>query len=337
MNRILGPIAEAQAYTLAAMEEASKMGQRLVGVDHLFLALTLNEGVAGQVLRGAGATLERSRAAIRDMRAEQLAGLGITAPDPEGDIDFHSTGGYDLGEPVNEVLKRATARKQKGDTPAVLRALIAEPSGVVDEILERLGIAPAEILTLLDEAEGVSLPGSADPRERDVVTGRFRAFIPAEVSEVWALLADPERLPEWDSLIEHAEGPVGAEPGSEPGSGAAVGDVVHARMRTHSSDGKKLKTRAEVRNLRYELIACEPEREIAWRLDYPDAPKANSRRLEITLEHAAGGAQLAFLLAWERSPGRRRSLLGFLARPLYRFFVWIQLTQLSAGISRVFR
>ncbi|WP_427869149.1 Clp protease N-terminal domain-containing protein [Leucobacter luti] len=333
MNRILGPIAEAQAYTLAAMEEASKTGQRLVGVDHLFLALTLNEGVAGQVLRGAGATLERSRAAIRDMRAEQLAGLGITAPDPEGDIDFHSTGGYDLGEPVNEVLKRATARKQKGDTPAVLRALIAEPSGVVDEILERLGIAPGEVLSLLDDAEGLSHSAAGASRERDLVAGRYRAFIPAAVPEVWALLADPERLPEWDNLVARAEGPAGAEPGSGP----AVGDVSYAWMSTHSADGKQLKSRPEYRNMRSEVIACDPEREIAWRLDYPDAPKANARRLEITLEHAAGGTQLAFLLAWERNPGRRRTPLNLLARPLYRFFVWMQLTQLSAGISRAFR
>ena len=87
-----------------------------------------------------------------------------------------------------------------------------------------------------------------------------------------------------------------------------------------------------------ELVARKDETRIEWRFTYPDAARANAKRIRVEVEPAAGGTQLRISLAWEHSTTRpRRSILGLLKRPLVRFGIWMQLSQLSGGISRAFR
>ncbi len=53
MSKFTTSLATSHNLSLAAMEEASRVGQRTADIDHLFLALVMNKDVAGQVLRKA--------------------------------------------------------------------------------------------------------------------------------------------------------------------------------------------------------------------------------------------------------------------------------------------
>src|SRR5690606_41760640 len=92
MSRFLSMAATMQTLSLAAMEEASREGRREADIEHLLLALTLNEQTAGQVLRRKGVTLEAVRTAVAAQHARQLSSLGVTTDAGQpGRIGFHET------------------------------------------------------------------------------------------------------------------------------------------------------------------------------------------------------------------------------------------------------
>lgn len=331
MSKFTAAAATSHTLSLTAMEEASRRGERTAGIDHLLLALVVNEQVAGQVLRSLGITLESAREAVDAQHAEQLASLGIhsNAPAP-GPITFHGTGDYEWGPSALEVVKHSAESKKKGDAAAVLRELIAEPSGLIEAILRRLGATSEVVLDRLGEAERYPVRAQQNPVS-GALSGSSVSFVPAEVGRVWELLADPARMPEW-----------------EPGTGGVedlpphvkVGSSWVARALLERSDGKSLRVPPERRKARVELTAYEATHRIEWCFNWPDVPTSNTRRVRIELEPAAGGTQLLLSAAWVRSPSARRRripLLPWLLRPLHRFFMWMQLAQLSGSISRAFR
>ncbi len=331
MNKLADKADTAHRLSLTAMEEASRYGPRTADIDHMLVALTVNEQIAGQVLRSLGITLEAARAAVEDQHATHLASLGVTAASPEpGPIVFHRTSGYEWGERSLAVLKRASGRNKRGDAAAILRELVVEPSGLIEDVLHRLGSSRKTVLEHLDDAERIP-PHSSDRTTGAALTGSAEAFVPAPASEVWALLSDPSRIPQWDQVIGSVET-------TTPPAAARPGDQWEARALTARPDGKPLTVKPELRRQRVELRALEPQWLVEWSTTYPDMKLANARVTRIELAPAAGGTQLAITYGWERHPGRRpRPLLRALMRPLTRFAIWIQLSQLSAGISRVFR
>ncbi|GAB96531.1 uncharacterized protein YndB with AHSA1/START domain [Kineosphaera limosa] len=322
------------ALSLAAMEEASRTGQRIADIDHLLLALTVNEQSAGQVLRSMGITLAAARAAVSAQHDAQLAALGVQASMPEpGRIVFHETDGYDWSERALDLIKRSADGGRRGDATAVLRELVAEPSGLIEDLLSRLDSSPAAVLTRLDEVE--SVPVHTSRANTDSLTGTSRAFVPASLEQVWHLLADPGRMPEWDQRVGSVL--VGAPP--EPPEPGARWSALAPSV---GPDGRALKVKPAWRRLSIELIAFEPQTTIAWSLTYPDADRANARIVRIDLAPAAGGTSLGLTLSFERHPDRARRplprrLLGPALRPLHRAVIWLQLNQLGSGISRVFR
>lgn len=329
MSKFVGAAATSHTLSLAAMEEASRVGQRTADVDHLLLALVVNEQVAGQALRSLGITLDAARAAVAAQHADQLASLGIHADLPEGRIVFHETGGYRWGERANDVIRRANLGRQRGDAAAVLRQLVVEPSGLIEAILHRLGTSARAVLECLDDAERHSVEGPQRPAAtRDHLSGTADSFVPAPVEEVWGLLVDPFRMPEWEPSIGGVEeAPMMPQPG----------DSWFARARTQGPDGKPNRVKPQLRTQRVELIASGRGHVIEWRFSYPDAPTANTRQVRVDMEPAAGGTQLRIALMWRRGPRWRLPALGWFMRPLARFSVWLQLSQISSGISRVFR
>ncbi|MGO3678602.1 MAG: Clp protease N-terminal domain-containing protein, partial [Microbacteriaceae bacterium] len=64
MSRLTRMLAASQALSITAMEEASRVGLRTATIEHLLLALTVDEGIAGQALRANGVTIEAARDAI---------------------------------------------------------------------------------------------------------------------------------------------------------------------------------------------------------------------------------------------------------------------------------
>lgn len=325
MSKFTTAAATSHTLSLTAMEEASRLGQRTADIDHLFLALVVNEQAAGQVLRRLGITLDAARDAVHAQHAEQLAslGVGVELPAP-GRIVFHETAGYEWGERPMDIIRRSS----DGDAAAILRELVGEPSGLIEAILDRLGTSPAAVIAHLDEIDQHPLPRrtTVDP---ELLSGSSEAFAPAPVAEVWALLTDPARMPQWEPTIESV---------AELPASVQVGSTWTAQPPTARPDGKPLRVRPGLESALVEVTALDEPHRIELRVTWPDAPKANARRYTIELEPAAGGTHLRIALAWERNPARRRiPLLGVALRPLHRFLVWLQLSQVGAGIGRVFR
>lgn len=335
MNKFTVVAATSHTLSVAALEEASRLGEPIADIDHLLLALTITEQLAGQVLRASGITLDAARDAVAAQHAEQLAGLGIAAdPPPAGRITFHeTTARAEWSERALTIFQRASERDRRGDAAAVLRELLGEPSGLVDAVLGKLGTDAVALRDRLDRAEATHAP-SANVAARDALTGHAEAFVPAPPAEVWALLLDPTRTPEWDPMVSAVDDlPETATPGSTW--------TMHARRSRRSRpNGRVSRRHAGVQTGVTRLDDAEPPHRVTWTATWPDAPKANARRLTIGLEPAAGGTHLRLSLAWVRAAERHRSpkrLLAPIMRPLQRYAVWFTLNQIGSGIGRAFR
>ncbi|WP_460802780.1 SRPBCC family protein [Microbacterium sp. GXF6406] len=174
---------------------------------------------------------------------------------------------------------------------------------------------------------GVALTGNTGGPESEYRAARNR-------NNQWRSrlqILNPRRVPEWDPGIASITVP--------EYNGAATGMAWEARSVTERRhDGKPIRMKPEAVRQQVELTHLEPDHAIAWRFTYPDAPHSNARHVRIDLAPAAGGTQLRLTLQWERRPGtKRRRIRGFILRPAHRFIVWLQLTQLTAEISRVYR
>ena len=316
--------------SLAAMEEASRTGHRTADIDHLLLALTITDQPAGQVLRSLGITLHAARGAIEDQHGEQLAALGVRARPPQsGPIAFHESGGYEWDDRALAIIQRAGGRGRRGDAGAVLRELLAEPSGLIENVLRRLNTSTTEVLEHLDAADRIP-EHPASQGSHHALSKRTEAFVPAAPHEVWALISDPGRLPEWDVSIGTVEG--AATQPRQPGS-----DWV-AHFPTHRPDGKPLEVKPAMRRRRVHIDSYDPEIRVVWRVTYPDMDRANARVTDLALAPAAGGTQVTISCSWDRHPDRRRQrLLSWCMRPLTRFILWIQVAQIGSAIGRVFR
>lgn len=337
MSRFTTVAVTMQSLSLTAMEEASRQGLRDADFDHLLLALTVSDQAAGQVLRSLGVHLEPARAAVAAQHAAQLESLGISAPlvDP-GPIVFHETTGYNWTKRAEELFRQANSKGRCGDATAVLRLLLTEPSGLISSILQRLNVAPDEITARLDEIEGLAArPTAAHSRSR---VGRAESFVPAPVDEVWALISDPARIPEWDSLIARIEG-------ADADADASVGAKWTATARTHRADGKEVKIKPEMRTLGVELAEREDRDRISWVFSFPNKPNANDRWVTFAIEPAAGGTHLQVSAAWRLPdsatlPGWKRAvrpIARFVMSPLLRFALWMQAWILGNSVSRIFR
>lgn len=330
MSKFAHVATTSHALSIAAMEEASRVGQRIADIDHLFLALTVDGHVAGQVLRDLGITLESAWRAVSAQHAAQLASLGVDVEVPApGRIVFHETGGYAWTERSIAIFRNASNGDKRGDAAAVLRELVSEPSGLIEAVLNRLGTTPEVVIEHLNAAERGVVDAQPANEVSDRLSGTVVSFAPAPLKQVWQLLADPDRMPQWDLGIAAVDGAPAV---------AQVGDVWMARSSVQRPDGKLMRARRRPRIQRVELTAREDDRVIEWRYTYPEYPQANARRIRIELRPVAGGTQVRILLAWERNPVRpRRRVMGILSRPMVRYAIWSQLSTLAGAISRVFR
>ena len=323
MTRFTAAAAAMQTLSLAAMEEASRLGIRDADVEHLFLALTLDAGTGGQVLRGLGIALPAARDAVAQERTSHLRALGIDADAPDDErISFHETNGYEWTDRAVKVLAEASAGGGPGGSAAVLRAAVDEPSGTIAALLRRLHVEPDDVRARLDAADGIRPAAPGAPR-----TGRgsLTAFVPAAPADVWRVVSGAPRISDWDPSVAHVDA---ATDGSDEWEGRAP---------TTTPEGKPVRIRSELRRIRIHASRVDAPFGVTWRMSYPDSPSANTRIVSFDLEAAAGGTQVRIALAWERAAGRRRTILGWLLRPLARLMIFIQLTQISSGLSRVFR
>ena len=258
MSKFLRAASTSHVLSVAAMEEASRLGQRDADLEHLLIALTLSEQPAGQVLRSLGITVDACRRAIADLQVHQLSSLGVQAEHATpGTITFHETNGYEWTPRAQKVIVRASSKHNLGDAHAVLYELLAEQSGLIDDLLHRMGSGRTQVLARLDEMKETR---TAVPARR---RGGVETFIPAPPDQVWALLMEPKRMPEWDPIAASVESPQ-----ETPGVGSTwVTWAPRARP-----DGKPLRIRPAFHRREVTLECAEPESRIEWTFRYPDAP-----------------------------------------------------------------
>lgn len=313
-----------QSMSLAALEEASRDGLRDADLEHLLLAVVIGEHTAGRALRSMGITLDAAREAVREQHDEQLRRLGIEATPPRPDrIVLHENVGYDLTDRARRMAGHAGDRGRGDGSALVLRALIDEPSGLIVGILSRLGTSADEVRSALGVADE---PATARGVQfsADVVSGRREVFIGAVTADVWALLSDTERMPEWQQSF--------ATMTPEEGSDG----VWIAQLTTEEPDGTPIRMKEGYAWRRIvRLHADEPSR-IAWRLETPDAPGSVQNTLEMTLSPVTGGTLLTITSSWPRRKGWQR-VRSLALRPVHRFVIWTTISYLGDAIGRVFR
>ena len=329
MSRITTTLATSHRVSLAAMEEASRVGRRTADCEHMLLALTIDPGIAGEALRQQGVTLHAAREAVAAQHADHLNALGFSPAEiSSGPIVFHETGGYEWSEGALAVLKLASSGKNSGDSVAMLRALVHKPSGMVESILERLGTSPAAITAQLDEPASPTVDRNSHSNTSS--SGAFTtttAFVPAPLTEIWELVSNPARIPEWDPSIASVAS------GTAP---MCLGESRTARARVERPDGGRIRIKPEFKRVGIELAESLPPHEVTWRFWYPDSERANTRRVTIRLEESADGTRLRLNYGWERR-NSRRSVRGLMLHPLQRVATAMQASQLASSIARAFR
>lgn len=329
MSKLVRAAQTSHSLSLAAMEEASRFGIREADIEHLFLALVITDQSGGRALRNAGITIDGARRAVAEQHQDQLASLGVGAIFPEaGRIVFHETDGYDWTVRAREIIAQSSSKNKAGDSAAVLRELLAEPSGFMTDILGRLGTTPNDVLEFLNATDAV--PASTTPtipKPKDRITSSTEIFVPAPAEEVWELLADPIRIPTWELSIgvvdhnAHDLTPVSIWTGFAP---------------TSYPDGKPAKIKPQFRRRSIELTSANRPGTVEWSFGYPDARRSNSMSTEFTLASTTGGTQVHIVRSWSRRKGWRGALILPL-RPIQKFLLWISLSQTGSALSRAFR
>ncbi|WP_313354956.1 Clp protease N-terminal domain-containing protein [Microbacterium sp.] len=329
MNKLVRAAQTSQSLSLTAMEEASRLGLREADIDHLFLALVINDQPAGRALRELGIDIDSARLAVDEQRNAQLALLGIEASFPEaGRIVFHETDGYEWTPRARDLIAKSSSKGKPGDAAAVLRELVAEPSGLITDVLGRLGTTSDVIIERLDRADSPSMKSmDVAAKAKGRITGTTETFVSAPLDEVWALLTDPARIPEWEPSIGILD---------RTSQEATPGTVWDAVAPATYPDGKPVKIKPQFRRRSVELIAIHQPDRIAWSFGYPDVAHSNSVLTEFALSHAIGGTQVRISRSWSRRKGWR-GLVAWPLRPIQKFLVWITLFQTGSAISRTFR
>ena len=329
MSKLTRAATTTQTLTLAAMEEASRQGVREADLEHLLLALVINDQSAGASLRSLGITLRGAREAVEAQRTAELAILGITVEVPvPGRIVFHETAGYKWSERAMSLIGRAGEKKRTGDAGAVLRELVIEPSGRIADLLERLGTTPGDVLETLQKTDlSYKKVRMQSPPSGGIVSGTREVFVPAKLEEVWELLADPAQIPSWEPSIASMEG---------TDREVAVGLSWMGHAAVVAPDGKQVRVKQRFRRRCVELIEAERPSRITWCFSCPDAPRTTPSVTSFRLAETTGGTQVTITTSWFRRRGWR-GIIGVPLRPLQRFLIWISLTQVASGVSRAFR
>jgi len=227
-------------------------------------------------------------------------------------------------------LKLMRSLPSYSDDLPLFQALLDEPSKLTLQVLQTLGVDEAAARAAAAAPPTPTVPAGRQPTSRagsEERDGSWRTvthtgFAPAPPAEVWALVTDPARRVEWDSLTVAAAQPVGT-------------DVVELTARTSAADGRRIRVPANRVRMRQTVVDQTPHH-IEWEITWPDVANSTALRLAIWLEPVAGGTRLELRNRWRP----RRDLGGLLRTPLLplvRFGMQQQLLHRAAGISRAVR
>lgn len=321
MSRLTDAMVQSQQISAAAKEEASRWDHPRIDVEHLLLALTVLSGAAGTLLRSSGVTVETARSAVETVHARRVASLGVAAPEiAAGPVRSAAVGVTDWSARAEAVMRAVTEHE---DDLGYLRALLDEPSGTVVAVLDGLDVRVDGLRSEIERARAVP------PRRPAVPSGRpgwdtvsHTGFAPAAPGEVWALVHDPVRRPEWDDLVERVT----------PDGPAAW--TVHAARR--AADGTPRPPRPGWESHRLELVDQRAGTAVTWLATYPGRARGSQRELGVRLAPTPGGTEVRMTACWRRPTGWRAPI-GWVLRPLRRFVMRQLLVAHVGGVSRAMR
>ena len=168
---------DARQAVVAAQAEARALRAVRIEPAHLLLALAVDQGRGGHVLRAVGADHASIRSAVARsggaLDADALAAVGIDLDqvraaaeaafgpgalerrpaEPSGHIPFADGSKRALEESLRHVLRQRGRRRARAiDSGAVLAGLLAVGDPVVDRVLQQLGTGPGALRDQLGEA-----------------------------------------------------------------------------------------------------------------------------------------------------------------------------------------
>lgn len=322
MSRFTDALVQSQQISAAAKEEASRWRHPRIDVEHLLLALLVTPGAAGRLLRSLGVTLDAGRAAVEAVHSERLARLGVQAVAAPASPALDPASGVTRWSPGAEAVMRSV--DEHADDLGYLRAIATEPSGLVADVLRQLGLDSPSLIAEVDR-----LRAEHPSRSDQEVTGRrgwdtvvHVDFVPAPREEVWELLRDPGRLPEWDHLVRRVES-----------SGADEWTV----WRTHAhADKSPRQRRLGEEGYRLQIHDVRRGRGVTWRSSFASSPRDARREVDFELDDATGGTSVTATSRWRR-PSGWRAVVSAPLRPLRRFLMRQQLVASTGGLSRALR
>ena len=199
---------EAMAWNNAAWREAVRVREALVDVDHQLLGLIAAGGPAARLLARHGFTLASGRRAVLAAHTRALASLGIDAalsvvtPRPTGELNRNVSGHAEM---TPRAWALFTGLKRRAGERDYLAALLAEPSGLVSDVLGCADVDAAALAAELSRpqrdwrtpAPRRVASASAARRGRCVSSLRLEHWIPAPHSLVHRVAADPGSSSSW--------------------------------------------------------------------------------------------------------------------------------------------
>lgn len=307
MNSMTTMFESSQRLSLSAGEEALLAGRPMVGVEDLFLGLFSAGGESSRLLAAEGVGLPAARAAVAAVNADRIAAPGIRPDEPKPQR-VPSAGKVDFSKMAQSVLLNVTAYD---DDRHVLLAAADSADGIVEEVLDRLGIDVAALREQI--AEETSTPATATAAYPAVIHDEsgtwLRITMPWHVAavpeEVKALVADPGQWQRWNAhdgeLDIDADGMVTL---TDP-----------RRSRWLSLLGVR------TRRSRHRLVATDDPTSVAWEAStetvaaQPDRRRPSRQRLRIHLRAATVGTDVTFQSDWLLAGGAGRvphRLLGYM-------------------------
>ena len=303
-----------QRLNTIAAEEASRFGQHTVDLDHLFLSLIADGEEAGVTLRELGVTLTDARRAVQNQRVDQLAALGIAADISPGNIRQDAPTDFEFSDRALELLRQASSRSEAPGSVVVLQQLLAEPSGLIDELLRRLHI-DRELLGARIDAAGARHSTTVAAQD-NAVSATTEIYVAAAVSEVRDFLARPGTLPQWVPGIDRL---------NDSSDGVGPAEIIN------DSAGKAYRRR-EANLLRSDATA------VTWELTHLDTPEETPQRVELKLSPEGAGTRAQVTVSFGlRSATVVRKAIRRGLRPLHRFSVRMYSQSVGNQINRAFR
>lgn len=198
----------------AAWREAARARDPYIDLDHLLIGLITAGGAASRALTRHGLSVASARAAARAVHADAVGLLGVDANrlPPTTPQSLRELNQDDRRMPMAGRAERLrNSLGARADERELLRALLAEGSGMITELLEHAGVDAAALLHEVERRGSWVTPVPRRARHLEAksvaraVVMELDHFIATDPSLVRIVATDQARVAEWLILPDDLE------------------------------------------------------------------------------------------------------------------------------------